>query len=156
MGQWILDGNLPYVDRTAVKPPLLYYLYALFVKLSFEEIFLIRFYTCALLLINLIFLNKIFKNCFNVNFSFILITSFIFSSTYIIKDSNALFSENFATTFLLIGLYYFIRLNRNSDFFLLGFFFSLRLFGTIKFSYCTDDCFFIFYFKIQKQFKRKS
>lgn len=122
MGQWILDGNLPYVDRTAVKPPLLYYLYALLVKFSFEEIFLIRFYTCVLLLINLIFLNKIFKNCFNVNFSFILITSFIFSSTYIIKDSNALFSENFATTFLLIGLYYFIRLNRNSDFFLLGFF----------------------------------
>lgn len=122
MGQWILDGNLPYVDRTAVKPPLLYYLYALFVNFSFGEIFLIRFYTCLLLLINLIFLNKIFKSCFNKNFNFILISSFIFSSTYIIKDSNALFSENFAITFLLIGLFYFIRLNRNRDFFLLGFF----------------------------------
>ncbi len=123
-GQWIVDGNLTYVERTANKPPLLYYLYALFVYFSFGEIFLIRLYTCFLLLINVIYLNKIFRECFNKNFDFILITSFIFSSTFIIRDSNALFSENFAITFLLISLYYFLILKRNIDFFLLGFFLS--------------------------------
>ena len=123
-GQWIVDGNLTYLNRTAVKPPLLYYLYSSFVYFSFGEISLIRFYGCFLLLINFIFLNKIFKECFNKNFDIILITSFIFSSTYIIKDSNALFSENFAVTFLLISLNYFINLKKNTDFFFLGLFLS--------------------------------
>ena len=124
IGQWIVDGNLPYLEKTAIKPPLLYYLYALFVYFSFNELYLIRFYTCFLLLINLIFLNKIFEECFKKNFNFILITSFIFSSTFIIKDSNALFSENFAITFLVVSLYYFIKIKKNIDFFILGFFIS--------------------------------
>ena len=123
-GQWIVDGNLSYLNRTAVKPPLLYYLYSSFVYFSFGEIFLIRFYGSFLLLINFIYLNKIFRECFNKNFDIILITSFIFSSTYIIKDSNALFSENFAVTFLLISLYYLLNLKRNTDFFFLGLFLS--------------------------------
>ena len=122
IGQWIVDGNLPYVDRTAVKPPLLYYLYAFFVYLSSGEIFLIRFYGSLLFFINLIFLNKIFKCSFKRNFSYILLASFIFSSTFIIKDSNAVFSENFATLFLLISLYYFLKLKKSTDYFFLGFF----------------------------------
>ena len=122
IGQWVVEGNLPYIERTEVKPPLLSYLFASFIFFSSNEIFLVRLYTCFLLFINLIFLNKIFKSYFNKNFDFVLVTAYIFSSTYIIKDSNALFSENFAVTFLIIGLYYFLRLKSNKDFFLLGFF----------------------------------
>ena len=40
IGQWIVDGNLPYLEKTAIKPPLLYYLYSLFVYFSFNELYL--------------------------------------------------------------------------------------------------------------------
>ena len=38
IGQWIIDGGLPYIERTEVKPPLLGYLYAISVFLSFDEL----------------------------------------------------------------------------------------------------------------------
>jgi len=154
-GQWIVDGNLTYVDRTAAKPPLLYYLYALFVYFSFGEIYIIRLYTCFLLLINIIFLNKIFRECFNKNFDFILITSFIFSSSFIIRNSNALLSENFAITFLLISLYYFLILKRNIDFFLLGFFLSCACLVRLNLAFLPIIIFFYLIFQLKLNLKDK-
>ena len=34
IGQWIVDGGLPYLGRTEIKPPLLGYLYSFFVFFS--------------------------------------------------------------------------------------------------------------------------
>ncbi len=150
IGQWIVDGNLPYVDRTAVKPPLLYYLYAFFVYLSSGEIFLIRFYGSLLLFINLIFLNKIFKISFNSNFNYVLLASFIFSSTFIIKDSNAVFSENFATLFLLISLYYFLKLKKKIDYFFLGFFLACACMVRLNLAIIPIVVFFFLIFKFRQ------
>lgn len=154
-GQWIIDGNLTHVDRTGTKPPFLYYLYALFVYFSFGEIYLIRLYTCFLLLINIIFLNKIFRECFNKNFDFILIASFIFSSTFIIKHSNSLFSEHFAITFLIISLYYFLILKRNIDFFLLGFFLSCACLIRLNLAFLPIIIFLYLIFQLKLNLKDK-
>ena len=120
IGQWIVDGGLPYLGRTEIKPPLLGYLYSFFVFFSFGELYLIRFFNCLLLGINLIFLFKIFLKIFNFKSYFFLTTSFIFSSTFIIRDSQSLFSEHFAVTFLTVALYFIIQRKNSLDYFKIG------------------------------------
>ena len=144
IGQWIIDGGLPYIERTEVKPPLLGYLYAISVFLSFDELYFIRFLNYLLIIINIFFILKIFKLIFNKRETFFLISSYIFSSIYIIRDSNALLSEHFAVTFLIISLYFLLIRKKKFDYFLIGVLFACASLTRLNLSLI--PLFFLLYF----------
>lgn len=150
IGQWIADGFAPYVNRTEVKPPLLGYLYAFVVYLSGNQLFFIRVFNLILVLISLYFIIKIFTKYTNRNNYYIIISSFIFASTYIIEDSLALLSEHFASTFLIIAFYYLIKRSNARHYFKIGFFLGCAALTRSNLAILPIFYFFYLYFLLLK------
>lgn len=107
MGQSIADGHLPYDHLWDLKPPLLFYFFALIEKIFPHSFVAIRFFGTIIIFLSALLLLKIaeeakLKNGFLVALGYVLLSSEF-------GNLQGVMSEHFAVFFLLLGLVFFLK-----------------------------------------------
>jgi hypothetical protein len=133
MGQSIADGYLPYDRLWDLKPPLLFYLFAIIEKLFPHSFVAIRFFGVIVIFLSAILLMKIgrqadLKNGFLITLGYVLLSS-EFGSL------QGLMSEHLAVLFMLLGLLFFLRRRNNIDFFLTGIAWGCAILCKLNYAY---------------------
>ena len=81
-GQSLVDGNLPYSDIWEMKPPLVYFLYAIPIKLFPDSLYSIRFFGFFIIFIVSLQINNIFKFYRLYDLNIVLVLFFISLMSY--------------------------------------------------------------------------
>jgi hypothetical protein len=143
MGQSIADGHLPYDFLWDLKPPLLFYFFALIEKIFPHSFFAIRFFGTTIIFFSAILLLKIAKEMKLRN-------GFIIALGYVLLSSEfgslqGVMSEHFAVFFLLLGIHFFIRRKSNYDVLIRGIAFGCAILCKLNYAYAIAALI-IFYF----------
>lgn len=133
MGQSIADGHLPYDYLWDLKPPLLFYFFALIEKIFPHSFIAIRFFGTVIIFFSAILLLKIareskLKNGFIIALGYVLLSS-EFGSL------QGVMSEHFAVFFLLLGILFFIRRRNNYDILIRGIAFGCAILCKLNYAY---------------------
>ena len=133
MGQSIADGHLPYDYLWDLKPPLLFYFFALVEKILPHSFFAIRFFGMIIIFLSAFFLLKIaqqakLKNGFLIALGYVLLSS-EFGSL------QGVMSEHFAVFFLLLGLIFFLRKRNAYDWLIAGIAFGCAILCKLNYGY---------------------
>lgn len=107
MGQSIADGHLPYDHLWDLKPPLLFYFFALIENIFPHSFVAIRLFGVLIIFFSALLLLKIARKAGLRNGFLIAIGYVILSSEF--GSLQGVMSEHFAVFFLLLGLYFFLR-----------------------------------------------
>lgn len=107
MGQSIADGHLPYDHLWDLKPPLLFYFFALIEKVFPHSFVAIRFFGVIIVFLSAIVLMKIVKQAQVKNAFLIALGYVILSSEF--GSLQGVMSEHFAVLFMLIGFLFFLK-----------------------------------------------
>jgi hypothetical protein len=133
MGQSIADGHLPYDHLWDLKPPLLFYIFAL-VEKNFPHSFVaIRLLGVAAVFLSSILLLKITRQANIKNGFFISLGYVLLSSEF--GSLQGVMSEHFTVLFLLWGLFYFLRRKNNFDFLICGVAFGCSVLCKLNYAY---------------------
>lgn len=143
MGQSIADGHLPYDFLWDLKPPLLFYFFALIEKVFPHSFFAIRFFGTLIIFFSAIILLKTAKEMKLRN-------GFIIALGYVLLSSEfgslqGVMSEHFAVFFLLLGILLFIRRKTNYDVLIRGVAFGCAILCKLNYAYAVAALI-IFYF----------
>jgi hypothetical protein len=118
MGQSIADGHLPYDHLWDLKPPLLFYFFALIEKIFPHSFFAIRFFGTIIIFLSTLLLLKIVEKAKLKNGFFIALGYVLLSSEF--GSLQGVMSEHFAVFFLLLGLVFFLRKRNKYDWLIAG------------------------------------
>ena len=107
MGQSIADGHLPYVHLWDLKPPLLFYFFAVIEKIFPHSFVAIRFCGVIIVFLSAVFLMKIARRAELKN-------AFLMALGYVVLSSEfgslqGVMSEHLAVFFMLIGVVVFLK-----------------------------------------------
>jgi hypothetical protein len=134
MGQSIADGYLPYDRLWDLKPPLLFYFFALIERVFPHSFVALRFCGVLIVFISAVLLMIIawqarLKNGFLIALGYVVLAS-EFGSL------QGVMSEHLAVFFMLLGLVVFMRDQKRSiDFFLCGVFFGCAVLCKLNYAY---------------------
>src|SRR5215217_4760575 len=134
MGQSIADGYLPYDRLWDLKPPLLFYFFALIEKVFPHSFVAIRFCGVLIVFVSAVLLMKIasrarLKNGFLIALSYVVLSS-EFGSL------QGVMSEHVAVFFMLLGMVVFIKdQKRGIDFLLSGLCFGCAILCKLNYAY---------------------
>lgn len=148
IGKSITDGHLPYDHMWDLKPPLLFYFFALIQTIFPDSLIAIRFFGVLIVFISAVVLLQIaktlqLKNGFAIALSFVLLSS-LFGSL------QCIMSEHVAVFFFLPGLLFFLKKKTVLNLFLSGFLFGCALLCKLNFAYTVAALllyYLIFYYK---------
>jgi hypothetical protein len=133
MGQSIADGYLPYDRLWDLKPPLLFYLFAIIEKLFPHSFVAIRFFGVIVVFLSAILVMKIatqadLKNAFLIAVGYVVLSS-EFGSL------QGVMSEHLAVFFMMLGLLFFLRRRNNLHFFLAGIAWGCAILCKLNYAY---------------------
>lgn len=133
MGQSIADGHLPYDRLWDLKPPLLFYFFALVEKVFPHSFAAIRFLGVIIIFLSGLILMKIAKQAGLKNGFLIAVGYIILSSEF--GSLQGVMSEHFAVFFLLAGLYFFWKKRDHYHLLLAGLAFGCSVLCKLNYSY---------------------
>jgi hypothetical protein len=142
MGQSIADGYLPYDRLWDLKPPLLFYLFAVIEKVFPHSFVAIRFFGVIVIFLSAILLMRIAKQADLKNGFLIAVGYVVLSSEF--GSLQGVMSEHLAVFFLLLGLLFFLRKRNYLDFAVAGFAFGCAILCKLNYAYAIA-LFFLFY-----------
>lgn len=148
MGQSVSEGYLPYDRLWDLKPPLLFYFFALIEKIFPHSFFAIRFFGTVIIFLSAVLLWKIAKQAGLKNGFLIAIGYVLLSSEF--GSLQGVMSEHFAVFFLLLGFYFFNRKKKLLDFFIAGLAFGCAVLCKLNYAYAITALL-IYYLITQKQ-----
>lgn len=133
MGQSIADGHLPYDHLWDLKPPLLFYFFALVEKIFPHSFVAIRFSGVIIVFLSALFLLKIarhakLKNGFLIALGYVLLSS-EFGSL------QGVMSEHFSVFFLLLSLIFFFQKRNVYELILAGIAFGSAILCKLNYAY---------------------
>ncbi|MGZ3975709.1 MAG: ArnT family glycosyltransferase [Flavisolibacter sp.] len=145
MGQSIADGHLPYDHLWDLKPPLLFYLFAIIEKLFPHSFVAIRFFGVIVVFLSALLLMRIARLAELKN-------SFLIAIGYVVLGSEfgslqGVMSEHLAVLFILFGLVYFLRRRNSIDFFIAGFAFGCAVLCKLNYAYAIVLLFLVYVFE---------
>ena len=143
MGQSIADGHLPYDHLWDLKPPLLFYFFAVIEKIFPHSFVAIRFFGVLIVFLSAVLLLKItqqtgLRNGFLIALSYVLLSS-EFGSL------QGVMSEHFAVFFLLLGLVFLLRKKNRANLLMTGIAFGCATLCKLNYAYAIAALL-IFYF----------
>jgi len=134
MGQSIADGHLPYVHLWDLKPPLLFYFFAVIEKIFPHSFVAIRFCGVIIVFLSAVFLMKIARQAGLKN-------GFLMALGYVVLSSEfgslqGVMSEHLAVFFMLIGMVVFLKDRQKIiDFILAGLCFGCAILCKLNYAY---------------------
>lgn len=151
MGQSIANGHLPYTHLWDLKPPLLFYFFALIEKLFPHSFIAIRFFGVLIVFASALLLMKIAKQAKLKN-------GFIMAVGYVILSSEfgslqGVMSEHFAVFFILLGFLFFIKQGPSLHLFVSGLSFGGAILCKLNYGYGMALIIIIFIVHLIKQRK---
>ncbi|HTM91923.1 MAG TPA: glycosyltransferase family 39 protein [Flavisolibacter sp.] len=143
MGQSIADGHLPYDHLWDLKPPLLFYFFAVIEKIFPHSFVAIRFFGVLVVFLSAILLLRIAKLTGLRN-------GFLIAAGYILLSSEfgslqGVMSEHFAVFFLLLGLIFLLKKRNGYDLARAGMAFGCASLCKLNYAYAITALL-IFYF----------
>jgi Dolichyl-phosphate-mannose-protein mannosyltransferase len=132
MGQSIVDGHLPYNHLWDLKPPLLFYFFALIEDIFPHSFAAIRFFGVIIVFLSALLLMKIAKEVQLKNGFLIALLYVLLSSEF--GSLQGVMSEHFAVFFLLAGFYFFMK-EKNSFQLLAGIAFGCSILCKLNYGY---------------------
>jgi hypothetical protein len=151
MGQSIADGHLPYDHLWDLKPPLLFYIFALIEKMFPLSFVAIRFVGVLVIFLSALLLIRIAKQARLKNGFLIALGYVLLSSEF--GSLQGVMSEHFAVLFLLLGLSFLIG-KQSSYFLIAGLSFGCAVLCKLNYAYAITALL-IFYFAAELK-KRKA
>jgi len=134
MGQSIADGYLPYDRLWDLKPPLLFYFFALIEKVFPHSLVAIRFCGVLIVFVSAVLLMKIASRARLKNGFLIALGYVVLSSEF--GSLQGVMSEHLAVFFMLLGLVVFIKdQKRGIDFLLSGVCFGCAILCKLNYAY---------------------
>jgi len=133
MGQSIADGHLPYDRLWDLKPPLLFYFFALVEEIFPHSFAAIRFLGVIIVFLSGLLLMKIAKQTGLKNGFLIALGYILLSSEF--GSLQGVMSEHFAVFFLLAGLYFFRKKRDRYHLLLAGLAFGCSVLCKLNYSY---------------------
>ena len=151
MGQSIADGHLPYDHLWDLKPPLLFYFFALVEKVFPHSFVAIRFMGVVVVFLSAILLLKIARQS-NLKNGFLIALGYVVLSSEF-GSLQGVMSEHFAVFFLLLGILIFLRQTTNINFFLAGLAFGCAVLCKLNYAYAIAAIVLFYFFDAYR--KRK-
>lgn len=151
MGQSISDGHLPYDFLWDLKPPLLFYFFALIEKIFPHSFFAIRLFGTIIIVLSAVLLLKIVKQLGLRNGFLIAVGYVLLSSEF--GSLQGVMSEHFAVFFILLGFLFFVKGKRNLDFFISGFAFGCAVLCKLNYAYAIAALFIYYFYAERKNYK---
>lgn len=151
MGQSVSDGNLPYDRLWDLKPPLLFYFFALIEKIFPHSFLAIRFFGTVIVFLSAVLLLKISKQVGLKNGFLIALGYVLLSSEF--GSLQGVMSEHFAVFFLLLGFYFFNRKKKLLDFFIAGLALGCAILCKLNYAYAIAAL--LIYFLVTEKQNRK-
>jgi hypothetical protein len=148
MGQSIADGHLPYDHLWDLKPPLLFYFFALIEKIFPHSFFAIRFFGMIIIFLSALLLLKIVKTAKLKNGFLIALGYVLLSSEF--GSLQGVMSEHFAVFFLLLGLIFFLRKINTYDWLIAGAFLGCSILCKLNYAYAIGALV-IFHFLVNRR-----
>lgn len=108
MGQSIVDGHLPYIELWDLKPPIVFYVFALIIYVFGKSIIMIRLTGAILVGAAAFLVYKISKTGSTKTISWIVGAFGVYLAS-LFGSLQGLMSEHVSALFMLLGLYYLIR-----------------------------------------------
>lgn len=143
MGQSIADGHLPYDFLWDLKPPLLFYFFALIEKMFPHSFIAIRFTGVLIVFLSALLLIRITRRAGLKNGFLIALGYIILSSEF--GSLQGVMSEHFAVFFLLLAFDFFLRERKQFNFLITGFLFGCAVLCKLNYAYAIAALL-IFYF----------
>ena len=145
MGQSIADGHLPYDRLWDLKPPLLFYLFAIIEKVVPHSFVAIRFFGVVVVFLSALLLMRIAKKADLKN-------GFLIGVGYVILGSEfgslqGVMSEHLAVLFILAGLLFFLERRNSFDFFIAGFAWGCAVLCKLNYAYPVALLFLVYLFE---------
>ena len=151
MGQSIADGHLPYDHLWDLKPPLLFYLFALVEDIFPHSFFAIRFFGMLIVFLSAILLLKIAKQI-NLKNGFLIALGYVLLSSEF-GSLQGVMSEHFAVFFLLLGLYFFLKKKKSYHFLICGIAFGCAVLCKLNYAYAIAALLIYYFASERKNFK---
>lgn len=133
MGQSIADGFLPYDRLWDLKPPLLFYFFALIEKVFPHSFAAIRFFGVIIIFLSALLLMKIAKQV-NLRNGFLMALGYVILSSEF-GSLQGVMSEHFAVFFLLLGLVFYLKKSNNYHLLLTGIAFGCAILCKLNYAY---------------------
>jgi len=152
MGQSIADGHLPYDHLWDLKPPLLFYFFALVEKAFPHSFFAIRFLGLIVVFLSAIVLMKIVKQAALKNGFLIALGYVVLSSEF--GSLQGVMSEHFAALFMLIGLLFLLKENTLKNVLIAGIAFGCSILCKLNYGYAIAALIFVFIIENRKDLLR--
>jgi 4-amino-4-deoxy-L-arabinose transferase-like glycosyltransferase len=143
MGQSIADGHLPYDHLWDLKPPLLFYFFAVIEKIFPHSFVAIRFFGVLIVFLSAVLLLKITKQTGLRNGFLIALSYVLLSSEF--GSLQGVMSEHFAVFFLLLGLVFLLRKKNRANLLMTGIAFGCATLCKLNYAYAIAALL-IFYF----------
>jgi len=151
MGQSLADGYLPYDHLWDLKPPLLFYFFALVEKVFPHSFVAIRFMGVLVVFLSAILLLKIAKQS-NLKNGFLMALGYVLLSSEF-GSLQGVMSEHFAVFFLLVGILFFLRQTTNINFLLTGLAFGCAVLCKLNYAYAIVAIMLFFFVNAYRQRK---
>jgi hypothetical protein len=154
MGQSIADGHLPYDHLWDLKPPLLFYFFALIEKVFPQSFIALRFVGVLVVFLSALVLMRIAKQAKLRNGFLVALGYVLLSSEF--GSLQGLMSEHFAVFFLLLGLSFFLKSRSNYYLLMAGFLFGCAILCKLNYAYAIAVFFaFHFIFELRNEAPKK-
>jgi len=144
VGQSIADGNLPYDRLWDLKPPLLFYIFALIEKIFPHSFVAIRFFGALIVFLSAVFLHRISKQAGLRNGFLIALGYILLSSEF--GSLQGVMSEHFAVFFLLLGFVFLLRKKNGYDLMVAGIAFGCAALCKLNYAYAIAAVLIVYFF----------
>jgi hypothetical protein len=151
MGQSIADGYLPYDRLWDLKPPLLFYLFAVIEKIFPHSFVAVRFFGVIVIFLSAILLMKIARQADLKNAFLIAVGYVVLSSEF--GSLQGVMSEHLAVFFMLLGLLFFLRRRNNLDLIIAGIAWGCAILCKLNYAYAIV---LLFLFYIIDQYRNRN
>ncbi len=121
ISEWILNGNLPYIEYKDFKPPILYLFTTIISFLSKKNFLLVNFYTSIIVAFSSYLIFVISNNFTNSKNSFFGATIYIIYSTYLSSSGEQLPNAHLSNLFILTSFIFILKSQNKKNLFYIGF-----------------------------------
>jgi hypothetical protein len=125
ISEWILNGNLPYIEYKDFKPPILYLFSTIISFLSNKSFLLINFYCSIVIALNTYLIFTLSNNFTNLKNSFFGSLIYIFYTAYLASSGEQFPNPHLSNLFVLLSFIFLLKDKGENKYFWIGVFLGM-------------------------------